>query len=309
MGTLFTITLYATNQTIAHDAARAAFLRIVSLEEKMSDYNADSELNLLCEKPFGQPVPVSPELFDAFQKAQKISDLTHGAFDVTVGPFVRLWRFSRRRKTLPTPAEIEQARAAVGWKKLRLDPRHHTATLLAPNMRLDLGGIAKGYAADEALRVLKKFGITRAMIAASGDFAIGGPPPNQPGWKIGITAIDEHNNRVARLVNLHNCGISTSGDTEQAIEFGGVRYSHIVSPTTGLGLTNRIQASVIAPNATTTDALATALCVMGVDRSLALVKKMPKTGVLILTKEGEKNRSFVAGTFNSSLEIPAGRGN
>ena len=114
-------------------------------------------------------------------------------------------------------------------------------------------------------------------------------------------------NLVARWQRSTAPGVSagpmTSGDAEQFVEIGGVRYSHIVSPTTGLGLTNRIQASVIAPNATTTDALATALCVMGVDRSLALVKKMPKTGVLILTKEGEKNRSFVAGTFNSSLEM------
>jgi thiamine biosynthesis lipoprotein len=295
MGTLFTITLYATNSAIAHQAAEAAFRRVAALEEKMSDYRADSELNILCEKPVGQPVPVSAELFDIFEKSQKISELSNGAFDITVGPFVRLWRFSRKRKALPSLAEIEQARASFGWKKLRLDPKQRTATLLAPNMRLDLGGIAKGYAADEALKVLKSCGIRRATIAASGDFAVGAPPPGRAGWKIGITAIDEHNNRVSRVVLLHDCGISTSGDTEQAVEINGVRYSHIVDPATGLGLTNRIQASVIAPNATTTDGLATALCVMGIESSVGLVNKLPRTAALLLTKVGETNRSVTAG--------------
>lgn len=295
MGTLFTITLYATNSASAHDAAKAAFQRVADLEQEMSDYRADSELNLLCEKPPGQAVPISGDLLDIFQKAQRISEISNGAFDITVGPFVRLWRFSRKRKTLPAPAELTQARAAVGWKNLRLDPRHCTATLLLPNMRLDLGGIAKGYAADAALRVLKSHGIDRAMVAASGDFAIGDAPPGQPGWKIGITAIDEHQNRAERFLILHDCGISTSGDTEQAIEISGIRYSHIVDPQTGLGLTNRIQASVVAPNATLTDALATTVCVLGVDRSRTALRHVPKSGALILTKDGTVSRSFVVG--------------
>jgi FAD:protein FMN transferase len=304
MGTLFTITLYATNGTIAHDAARAAFDRVAALEQKMSDYRADSELNLLCEKPVGQPIAISPDLFDIFEKAQHISDLSNGAFDITVGPFVRLWRFSRKRKALPSASEVLQARAAVGWKNLHLDRRHHTATLLVPNMRLDLGGIAKGYAADEALRVLKSHGIDRSMIAASGDFAIGRPPPNRPGWKIGITAMDEHQNRAERFLLLHDCGISTSGDTEQAIEIGGVRYSHIVDPHTGLGLTNRIQASVVAPNATLTDALATTVCVLGIERSRTVIGRVRNAGALILTKEGDANHSFIIGKMPPQAARP-----
>lgn len=295
MGTLFTITLYATNNTIAHDAAKSAFQRVADLEQKMSDYRADSELNLLCEKPVGQAVPISDDLLDIFQKAQHISEISDGAFDITVGPYVRLWRFSRKRKTLPTSAELAEAKAAVGWKHLRLDPRRHTATLLVPNMRLDLGGIAKGYAADEALRVLKQFNVDRAMVAASGDFAVGRPPLGQAGWKIGITAIDEHQNRAERFLLLHDCGISTSGDTEQAVELGGIRYSHIVDTQTGLGLTNRIQASVVAPNATLTDALATTVCVLGVDRSRALARHERQVGAFILTKDGGLTRSFVIG--------------
>ncbi|HSU55179.1 MAG TPA: FAD:protein FMN transferase, partial [Candidatus Dormibacteraeota bacterium] len=138
MGTLFTITLFATNQSSAQAAAQAAFQRVAELDERMSDFRADSELMRLCDQPWGTPVPVSPELFKILERSQALSRLSDGAFDVTVGPYVRLWRFSRKRRTLPSAEEISTARAAVGWQKLKLDRQHHTVTLLVPNMRLDL---------------------------------------------------------------------------------------------------------------------------------------------------------------------------
>ena len=138
-------------------------------------------------------------------------------------------------------------------------------------MRLDLGSIGKGYAADQALQILKGRGIDRALVAASGDIAIGNPPPGQRGWKIGIAAFGGATNSPARTLLLHNAGISTSGDTEQFIEINGVRYSHIVDPATGLGLTSRIQATIIGPDATTTDSLDTTVSLLGVKRGLALV--------------------------------------
>ena len=297
MGTLFTINLYAPDQNSAEAAADAAFRRVDALEDIMSDYQADSELMLLCDQPFGKPVPVSPDLFDVLKRAQNISKLSDGAFDVTVGPYIRLWRFARKRKVLPTPAEITAARAAVGWQKLRLDRRNRTVTLLAPNMRLDLGGIGKGYAADQAMRVLKARGIDRALIAASGDIAIGKPPPGQPGWKVGIAAPGTRTNQLARTVVLHNAGISTSGDTEQFIEINGVRYSHIVNPLTGLGLTNRIQATVIGPDVTTTDSLDTTVSILGVKRGLALVNSLPHTSALIVTKDDSQEHVFPSRRF------------
>src|SRR5437870_4457710 len=143
MGTLFSITVYAPEEAAAQSAAEAAFRRVAALDDIMSDYQADSELMRLCEAPPGQPVPVSVELFDVLQKAQRFSDLTDGAFDVTVGPLVRLGRSARKKKVLPAPAEVRIAAASVGHKKLRLDRTARTVTLLAANMRLDLGGIAK----------------------------------------------------------------------------------------------------------------------------------------------------------------------
>ena len=304
MGTLITITLYAPEATAAKAAAAAAFQRIDALEDIMSDYQADSELMRLCDQPFGTPVPVSKELFYVLQRAQQMSRLSDGAFDVTVGPYVRLWRFARKRKVLPTPAEIAAARAAVGWQKLRLDARTHTVTLLVPNMRLDLGSVGKGYAADQAMQVLKSRGIDRALVAASGDIAIGDPPPGQPGWRIGIAALDRATNQAPRTVILHNAGISTSGDTEQFIEINGVRYSHIVNPATGLGLTNRIQATIIGPDATTTDTMDTTVSLLGVKRGLALADALPHTAALVVTKDDGQIRAFVSRRFR---RIPQAR--
>jgi thiamine biosynthesis lipoprotein len=243
-------------------------------------------------------VPVSAELFDVLQRAQRISQLSDGAFDVTVGPYIRLWRFARKRKVLPTAAEIATARAAVGWQKLRLDPRARTVTLTVPNMRLDVGSIGKGYAADQALRLLKGRGIDRALVAASGDIAIGNPPPGQRGWKLGVAAFDSATNEPPRTLLLHNAGISTSGDTEQFIEINGVHYSHIVNPVTGLGMTERIQATVIGPDATTTDCLDTTVSLLGVQRGLALIESWPHTAAVIVTKEGLQTHTFVSRRFH-----------
>jgi FAD:protein FMN transferase len=306
MGTLITITLYAPELAPAKAAAAAAaaFQRIDALEDVMSDYQADSELMRLCDQPFGTPVPVSKDLFDVLQRAQRTAKLSDGAFDVTVGPYIRLWRFARKRKVLPTPAEVAAAREAVGWQKLRLDARARTVTLLVPNMRLDLGSIGKGYCADQALQVLQGRGIDRALVAASGDIAVGNPPPGQRGWKIGITVLGSATNSAPRTVLLHNAGISTSGDTEQFIEINGVHYSHIVNPATGLGLTNRIQATVIGPDATTTDCLDTTLSLLGVKRGLALADSMPHTAALIVTRDDGQTHTFFSRRFR---QIPRPR--
>jgi thiamine biosynthesis lipoprotein len=279
--------------------AHAAFERISTLDAIMSDYQADSELMKLCDQPINQPVPVSADLFAILERAQRFSELSGGAFDVTVGPLVRLWRFARKKKVLPTPIEVTAASGAVGFKNLRLNRKDRTVTLLAPGMRLDLGGIAKGYAADQALRLLHDKGISRALVAASGDIALGDPPPGMKGWNTGITAIDVKGNDPSHGLVLRNQGISTSGDTEQYVEIDHVRYSHIVDPRTGLGLTNRIQVTVVAPDATTTDALATALCVLGVERGLALADSLPGVSAMILTKQGGETHTFFSHRFNN----------
>jgi len=295
MGTRFSITLFDAEKGTAESAAQAAFLRIAKLDDILSDYKADSELTRLSESPVNQPVAISEDLFNVLEQSEKYSKLTDGAFDVTVGPLVRLWRFSRKRKILPDPREIERAQQGVGYGKLRLDRQSMTATLLAPNMRLDAGGIGKGYAADQALVVLKKRGITRALVAASGDIAVGDPPPGERGWRVAVASMDSSTNETGLV--LRNCGISTSGDIEQFVEINGVRYSHIVDPVTGLGLTNRIQATIVAPNATTTDALDTGVSVLGPQRGLKLVDSLPHTAAIIFVKKGEQKKMFMSRRF------------
>jgi thiamine biosynthesis lipoprotein len=303
MGTLFAITLYAPHEAKAREASGAAFAKIAALDRMMTDYDPESELMQLCQKPFDQPVRVSDELFEILQKSQRVAELTNGAFDVTIGPVIRLWRRARRTESLPPPDALARARQSVGYKRLKLDPRQKTVTLTVPNMQLDLGGIAKGYAADKALEVLKSHGIKRALVAASGDLAIGDPPPGKPGWRVSIGApstdsasfLDQRERAetvfgapIALTVLLRNAAISTSGDAEQFVEIGGKRYSHIVDPRTGVGLTEQLQVSIIAKRATDTDSFATAVSVLGLERGLALVDSQSGMAVFILRKTGDR---------------------
>ena len=308
MGSLFSITLYALDKATADQAAKSAFDRVAELNRIMSDYDPQSELRQLCRKSSGVPIQVSADLFDILQQSQKFSRRSNGAFDVTVGPYVRLWRAARKQKTLPPPEAVAAVAGSVGYQKIRLDPRAKTVTLLANNMQLDLGGIAKGYAADKALAVLRQHGISRAMAAASGDIAIGDPPPGRKGWAIGVASIDSAENGLTKALLLNNAAVSTSGDTEQFVEIGGVRYSHIVDPATGRGLTERIGVTIIARNATTTDALATAVSVMGTESGVKLVDSRPGVSALIVALDkGGKHITESRGFKRvPQVQLPAG---
>ena len=273
MGTLFRITCYADSQSQAQGAADAAFQRVQALNAICSDYLPDSELIRLCRA--GEMV-ASTDLFRVIQRSQELAKATNGAFDITVGHYANLWRRAKRKGTLPSEDQLAKARELTGWQLVQLNARTQRIKLAKPGMQLDLGGIAKGYAADAALQVLKAKGIARAVVAASGDLAIGDAPPDSPGWEVKLRTFEapEATDKLITL-RLKNCGVSTSGDLHQFIEIGGQRYSHIIDPGTGLGLTTRRACSVIAPDCTTSDALATALCVLGPERANQLLKKMP----------------------------------
>ncbi len=189
MGTRFRIIVYAANPDAAGKAAKDAFARIASLNATMSDYDKTSELMRLCDKAGGPPEPVSKELFFVLCRAQEVSRQSSGAFDVTVGPVVKLWRTARKLRKLPDAEKLAAARALVDWRNVRLDKDKQTVQLLKAGMQLDLGGIAKGYAADEALAVLQKHGIDRALVAAGGDIAVSGPPAGADGWRIAIATL------------------------------------------------------------------------------------------------------------------------
>ncbi len=261
MGTLFRIVLFAPDAPRAQAAAAAAFARVAELNRILSDYDPASEVMGLTRQPVGTAVVVSPVLFDLLQCSQELAVASGGAFDVTLGPMVRLWREARRSQTLPSPAERTAARRASGHARLRLNPAHRAVTLGAPGMQLDFGGIAKGFAADEALAVLARLGLTQTLVAASGDLALGDAPPGTLGWKVQVDPFGQPSPESWSLVATH-VGVSTSGDTEQFAEINGIRYSHIVNPATALGLTSNVAVTVIASHAALSDRLATACRVL-----------------------------------------------
>jgi thiamine biosynthesis lipoprotein len=305
MGTRFRIVLYAADGTAANKASRAAFDRIAALDACMSDYKPDSELMRLCARAGGDPVPVSDELFFVLSRAQEVARRSGGAFDVTVGPVVRLWRRARRSHQLPDPEKLAQARALVGYKNVRLDARAHTVQLLKPGMQLDLGGIAKGYAADEALAVLKKHGIDRALVAAGGDIAVSGPPPAAAGWKVAIAPLTDDPPDSGPWLLLHDAAVSTSGDAEQYVEIGGTRYSHIVDPRTGLGLVGRMSATVVARDGITADSLTKVVAVLGPEKGFPLLEADGASGRFVRRTDGGLETKVSRGF--PELHPPAGR--
>lgn len=271
MATGFTLVAYAPDAAVADTAFDAAFARIAALDARLNDYNPDSELSRLSARsPTAEAVPVSEDVWAVLVRADSFARLTEGAFDVTVGPLTRLWRQMRVRRRLAAPEAVEAAVAAVGYRHMRLDHASQGVALLQPGMRLDLGGIGQGFAADAALAVLRSHGLDRALVDASGDIACGLPPPGVPAWRIAVASSGDEEG-AARHLHVSSCGVSTSGDAFQAVEIDGVRYSHIVDPRTGLGFTRQASATVIARDCTTADAIATALCVLPPDHGLDVV--------------------------------------
>ena len=288
MGVRARIVMHATNQATAENAAKAAYDRIAKLEDVMSDYRPDSELMRLSAASGGPAVKVSRELLFILRKSQELSKRSDGAFDVTIGPIVKLWRKSRKAGVMPPKAELAAARKLVGWRKMHVDPIGSRIRLDTSGMQLDLGGIAKGYACDEAIRVLKANGIKSALIEMGGDIVVSGPPPGKKGWEIEVANADATGPfdelrmpDKLRMLTLSNAAVSSSGDTEQFVEIGGKRYSHIVDPRTGLGLTDRIAVTVIAPNGVTSDGLSTAISVLGETKGRALARTYPSVSVYI----------------------------
>lgn len=284
MGTRVRIVLYAQDRLAGEGAANAAFERIEELEQALSDYREESELNWLSREAVNRPQGVSPELFYVLEQAQKYSRLSGGGFDISIGPLVRLWREARRNHRLPTAAEIAEARGLVDYRNLELDAPTHTVMLKRPGMQFDLGGIAKGYAADQAIEVLRARGIRAALIALGGDIRVTGTPPGVRGWKIDIENPDPHGRAPLCSVMLKDGAISTSGDTHQFLEAGGQRYSHIIQPASGVGLSAAAGTTVMARDGISADALATALSVMPTDGGLKLIESVEGASAFLIRR-------------------------
>jgi len=276
------ILLYAEDQESVDRAAEAAFARFDELNDIMSDYSEESEVRRLCAVAgSGEAMPVSDDLWRVMRCAFELTESSGGTFDPTISPVVRLWRRARRLKHLPREELMQDALVLVGPELVRFDEEHQAIELLKQGMRIDLGGIAKGDAIDQALDVLREHGINIALIDAGGDVGMGDPPPNRTGWTIGVAAL-ERDDPPSFYMSLSNCSIATSGDTWQYVLIDGTRYSHLVDPRTGIGITDHSNVSVIAPDAITADGLASAVSIMGPEEGLELIERTSDTAAYII---------------------------
>lgn len=276
MGLPFRVTLYAEDAAKAKGAADAAFARVAELNAIFSDYEDDSELSKLSRTSgSGSKVKVSDPLWVVLERAQQLAEQSQGAFDITCGPLTSVWRRARRKFELPPPDLAAEMQARCGWQKLRLDAEGRTAELLTPQMRLDLGSLAKGYAVDAALRRLRELGYPIALVGGGGDMAAGDPPPGRPGWRIEVAPLDAEGatpKPPALVVEIARCGIATSGDLFQRLEIGGRRYSHILDMRSGQPLTDHALVTAIGPDCFTAS-LSTCLCILGPEEGKKLAEK------------------------------------
>ena len=284
MGTLVRIVVYTPGEREATEAFRAAFHRIRVLDEALSDYRRDSELNQITRGAVGKAIPVGADLFAVLRASQDLAEATGGAFDITQGPVVRLWREARNTGRAPDPDALQEAATRSGFRRVHLDADRQTVTFDTAGMALDAGAIGKGYAASEALAVLSRTGVSSALVAVSGDLAFSDAPPGRRGWRIAIHSGTSSDGSLPGVLELTHSAVSTSGSSEQHVEIDGQRYSHIVDPVSRAGLVEDLTVTVVAGHGIEADGLATAVSVLGVERGLALIDSRPGAAALIIRR-------------------------
>jgi thiamine biosynthesis lipoprotein len=282
LGTTVQIVFYAEKEEQATQLSQKCFQHVRDLNAIFSDYQDDSELSKLCHKPIGQAHKVSDDLFTVITSAQSISNESDGAFDITLGKHTKRWR--------DRSVQQEQQREQISYKDLKLDPELQTITLLKP-LKIDLGGIAKGYIADQLMLILKDAGISQAAVIIGGETVLAAAPPGKQGWRIGI---ENPERKIIGTLILANTALSTSGDSYQFFEQDGERQSHLIDPRTKKSKINRLNVTTIAPTAMQADAWATALRILPTEKSLSLANQQPMLQALFLPyqKETIKTKGF-----------------
>lgn len=294
MGTLGRAVSVAGDKKTAELANKVAFEKLREIDAMMSDYIADSELSRVNRDAFGEAVEVSDETFEVLSKALEYSRISDGAFDVTVGPLVDLWHEAGLANIKPTQEQIAGAKAKVGFDKLILDSEMKTARFTVEGMRLDLGGIAKGYAIDKAVEAMIQAGASGGMVDVGGDIRCFGKPENKEKWAVGLQDPDANDN-LMMVIEIGDNAIATSGDYQRFVILEGQKFSHIMTPKKGGSTKGVTSVTVIAKTAIDTDALATTVTVMGIEKGLELIETIEGAEVLVIPSDPKGEVKFTKG--------------
>jgi len=289
MGTFAEVTVYSNDEKTAGKAIEGALDEMGRMDRIMSNYKKDSELSRLNRNAVKAPVPCGAELLDVIEKSQYYSELSDGAFDITISPFVALWGFFDEKGHIPPNKEIDRLLPAVSYKNIviskSVDPKKPSTVFLKNTQtQIDLGAIGKGYAVDKALEIIKKFGIDNACVNLGGNIYVLGASAGKNAWKIGVQH-PRNKDEILGYLELKNEATATSGDYERFFEIKGNRYSHIINPKTGMPVNGIIAVTIVAPTGTEVDALSTSVFVLGHEKGMELIKKIPNAEAMIAYEE------------------------
>ncbi|MBZ5855971.1 FAD:protein FMN transferase [Flavihumibacter profundi] len=289
MGSPFNIQIYAHDSLQAEMLASNCFQLVDSLVNIYSDYIDSSELNRLCAQggPGKKPFYASPALFEILWISKIAYEKSNGNFDITLGPVTRLWRKARKEKSWPTQESVAEKLALTGFDKVSLDSMSHTVTLQKTGMQLDLGGIAQGYIAQRVMDRIQSKGISTALVDVSGDIVAIGAPPGSKGWKIGVNIPEQTDELLPQYLLISNKAVTTSGDAYQFIFHDGKKYSHVIDPRTGYGITSQKNVTVIANDGTTADWLTKACSLLPVRKAKKLARQLQAEFIIATIKNGK----------------------
>ncbi len=283
MGTRIAVELWQDDPAAAGRAIDAVIAEMHRIDALMSVYKEDSQVSKVNRDAAAGPVKVDPELAALVARALEFSEMSDGAFDITYASVGYLYDYREHKH--PTEAQIQAALPGINWRHVIVDREASTIRFTQKGVRIDLGGIAKGYAVDTSIAILQKLGITHATVTAGGDSRIIGDRNGRP-WIVGIRHPDDRDRVIARIP-LEDAAISTSGDYERYFDEKGVRYHHIIDPKTGKSPHGIRSVTVIAPTSTFAEGLTKSVFIMGPERGLALVESKPDCDAVVVTAEGK----------------------
>lgn len=294
MGTIFDITAAGDDERLLEVTSKKAFDEIKRIEGLMSRYKETSEVTLVNKNAGIAPVKVGHELIDVLVEAKRISELSDGAFDVTIGPLTDLWGFDLEKNVVPPTEKIEELRKLVNYRKLNIDEQASTVYLEEKGMMIDVGGIAKGYSVTRAMKVFEDAGLKDIIINAGGNLNLRGDKRGKP-WRVGIQGPRDESKLLGKLT-LTEISVATSGDYQRYFIKDGIRYHHILDPRTGFPAKGLISATVIGRSKTSMDGFSSAVFILGADKGAALLKKTGAEGIMVMEdgrviiSEGIKDR-------------------